>query len=68
MASVAQAEQDRRLEGWKEIGQALKRPVAERTAQDYAKLRGLPVRRSFRFVWIMLVDLRTWERQMGIAA
>lgn len=66
MASASTAEQDRRLEGWKAIADAL--GVAVRTAQGYRASRGLPVRPSFRGTWAMLSDLRKWEHENGLRA
>lgn len=67
--ALAITEQDRRLEGWKEIGAAFLRPVDERTARRRAATHGLPVRRpSLGNAWIMLSALRAWERSKELAA
>ena len=60
-------EQDRRLEGFKEIGAAFTRPVHERTARRYRK-RGLEVHRSFGGrAWTMLSCVRAFESRNDLA-
>lgn len=66
---AASAEQDRRLEGWKEIGAAFMRPVHADTARRRADEHALPVHRpALGNSWIMLSELRAWERAKELAA
>lgn len=63
------AEQDRRLEGLKEIGAAFERPVSARTVRRYVAVRGLRVARRFgKIPWCMLSEVRRFEAAHGLAS